>query len=397
MQQKSKASKSAGAGSPSLQSIVGNQEYGKMLMSNIQAKLTVGSPNDVYEKEADAVAEKVVNMTDAQVQSKEVETPEIQAKGSSGGMEVPAGFESGLNGIKGTGAPLNKQFREGMESRLNTYLGDVRVHTGSRADKLARSINAEAFTAGHDIVFAARNGRNLDSRAGKKLLGHELTHVLQQRKGVQRKTPEIQAKIYISDGSNYAFENKGEPVEYTSEDLFLTEINYWHRSDFLRAFHGNYGNLYKIHVEYNDGTGGDPDAVLIDAPSLDYYIIKDGKRVSVSKFIEDDKKFELTCQVISVAIDLASDIITIVRLARATKAFSVLKALKPGIDDLADVKNFEIEKSTLRSLAECVPFLGTALGIITLSKGAPKASGLKKLQEHDKKEMGRREGRKKKK
>ncbi|MCP4131793.1 MAG: DUF4157 domain-containing protein [bacterium] len=156
-------------------------------MSNIQAKLTVGSPNDVYEKEADAVAEKVVNMTDAQVQSKEVETPEIQAKGSSGGMEVPVGFESGLNSIKGAGVPLNRQTRENMESRMGAYFGDVRIHTGNRADKLARSINAEAFTTGHDIVFAARNGRNFESREGKKLLGHELTHVLQQRKGVQRK------------------------------------------------------------------------------------------------------------------------------------------------------------------------------------------------------------------
>ncbi|MCP4130280.1 MAG: hypothetical protein GY754_04795 [bacterium] len=67
VQQKSKASKSSGIGSPSLQSALGNQEYGKLLMSNIQAKLTVGSPDDIYEKEADAVAEKVVNMTDAQV------------------------------------------------------------------------------------------------------------------------------------------------------------------------------------------------------------------------------------------------------------------------------------------------------------------------------------------
>ncbi|MCP4133858.1 MAG: DUF4157 domain-containing protein [bacterium] len=139
------------------------------------------------------MAEKVVNMTDAQVQSKEVDTPEIQAKGSSGGMEVPAGFESGLNSIKGTGVPINKQFREGMESRMGAYFGDVRIHTGNRADKLARSINAEAFTAGHDIVFAARNGRNFESREGKKLLGHELTHVLQQRKGVQR-TERVQRK-----------------------------------------------------------------------------------------------------------------------------------------------------------------------------------------------------------
>ncbi|MCP4129774.1 MAG: DUF4157 domain-containing protein [bacterium] len=165
------SNKASLANTPSLQRIVGNQEFEKIIKRDIQARLTVGSPNDVYEQEADRVAEKVVNMTDAQVQSKEVETPEIQAKDSSGGMKVPAGFESGLNSIKGTGSQLNKDVRGYYESRLNTYLGDVRVHTGNRADRLARSINAEAFTTGHDIVFAARNGRNSESREGKKLLG----------------------------------------------------------------------------------------------------------------------------------------------------------------------------------------------------------------------------------
>ncbi|MCP4135385.1 MAG: DUF4157 domain-containing protein [bacterium] len=74
--------------------------------------------------------------------------------------------------------------------------GEVRVPTGNRADKLAKSINAEAFTTGHDIVFAARNF-DPGSQKGKKLLGHELTHVLQQKKGgVQRKSrvPEVQRK-----------------------------------------------------------------------------------------------------------------------------------------------------------------------------------------------------------
>ncbi|MCP4137644.1 MAG: DUF4157 domain-containing protein [bacterium] len=153
--------------------------------------MTVGSPNDIYEQEADRVSEKVVNMTDAQVQSKEVDTPQIRAKGSSGGMEVPAGFESGLSSIRGKGSPLNAEMRGFYEQRMNAYLGDVRIHTGNKADYLARSINAEAFTAGHDIVFAARNGRNLESRAGKKLLGHELTHVLQQKRTegrIQRQT-----------------------------------------------------------------------------------------------------------------------------------------------------------------------------------------------------------------
>ncbi|MCP4138195.1 MAG: DUF4157 domain-containing protein [bacterium] len=131
-------------------------------------------------------------MSEADVRTKSNDTV-IQAKGSPSGMEVPASFESGLNNIKGSGSPLNKTTRGYYESRLNTYLGDVRVHTGTKADRLARSIDARAFTAGHDIVFAARQF-NPESREGKKLLGHELTHVLQQSERERFNAPAMQRK-----------------------------------------------------------------------------------------------------------------------------------------------------------------------------------------------------------
>ncbi|MCP4133746.1 MAG: DUF4157 domain-containing protein [bacterium] len=203
---------------------VGNQEVQRMIQNRVvQAKMTVGSPNDVYEKEADAVADKIVNMSDAQVQSKQNDESLVQAKGSPGGMDVPSGFESGLSSIKGTGSQLNKDVRGYYESRLNTYLGDVRVHTGNKADHLARSINAEAFTTGHDIVFAARNF-DPSTQKGKKLLGHELTHVLQQKKGVQRKgkTPAVQAKgngapSYLRHYRNTRGEISEELIKNTAE------------------------------------------------------------------------------------------------------------------------------------------------------------------------------------
>ncbi|MCP4131348.1 MAG: DUF4157 domain-containing protein [bacterium] len=179
-----------------MQKTVGNQEVQRMIKDRVlQAKLTVGSPNDKYEQEADRVAEQVVNMTDAQVQTKQDDESIVQSKGSPQGTEVSSDFESGLNNIKGTGSPLNKQVRQYYEQRLNAYLGDVRIHTGNKADRLARSINAEAFTTKHDIVFAARRF-DPNSRQGKKLLGHELTHVLQQGGGRKRNknTPETQKK-----------------------------------------------------------------------------------------------------------------------------------------------------------------------------------------------------------
>lgn len=81
-----------------------------------------------------------------------------------------------------SGEPLPTHIRRFFESRLGADLGSVRVHADSSAASAARSLGATAFTCGADIAFAAnryqpRNG------AGQRLLAHELTHVMQQRRG----------------------------------------------------------------------------------------------------------------------------------------------------------------------------------------------------------------------
>jgi len=82
----------------------------------------------------------------------------------------------------GGGAPLDEETRADMEGRLGHDFSDVRVHTGGTADESARSVNAQAYTVGSDIVFAG--GRyDPTSDAGKHMLAHELTHVVQQRSG----------------------------------------------------------------------------------------------------------------------------------------------------------------------------------------------------------------------
>jgi hypothetical protein len=82
----------------------------------------------------------------------------------------------------GGGSPLDEETRADMESRLGHDFSDVRVHTGGAADESARSVNAQAYTAGSDIVFAS--GRyDPTSDSGKHMLAHELTHVVQQRTG----------------------------------------------------------------------------------------------------------------------------------------------------------------------------------------------------------------------
>jgi len=78
----------------------------------------------------------------------------------------------------GSGAPLPAGVRRKMEDELGVSLARVRVHTDAVAAQAARAVRAEAFTVGEDIFFA-EHAFAPESRAGQKLLAHELTHVVQ--------------------------------------------------------------------------------------------------------------------------------------------------------------------------------------------------------------------------
>jgi hypothetical protein len=82
----------------------------------------------------------------------------------------------------GRGSPLDAGTRTDMEARFGQDFGDVRVHTDGAAHDSARSVNAQAYTVGSDVVF--QQGRyDPSSDEGRHMLAHELTHVVQQRSG----------------------------------------------------------------------------------------------------------------------------------------------------------------------------------------------------------------------
>jgi hypothetical protein len=100
----------------------------------------------------------------------------------------------------GGGSALDEPTRGFMESRLGADFGDVRVHTGANATEAARSVQAHAYTVGSDVVF--QDGQyNPGSDSGKKMLAHELTHVVQQRQGPVDGTPGP-GGVSISDPSD---------------------------------------------------------------------------------------------------------------------------------------------------------------------------------------------------
>ncbi len=200
-----------------LQRTIGNQAIQRLIRSGtIQAKLIIGQPGDVYEQEADRVAEQVMRMPQPQAVSSgslsirracpkcendelkrqpikeedeeeklqrkpvEEEEEELQAKAISGSIpEVNPDIESHIQSVMGRGKPLSENERAFFEPRFGQDFSQVRLHIGAQAAESAWAVNARAFTVGHNVVFGAGEYSS-DSLAGRKLLAHELVHTVQQ-------------------------------------------------------------------------------------------------------------------------------------------------------------------------------------------------------------------------
>jgi Domain of unknown function (DUF4157) len=80
------------------------------------------------------------------------------------------------------GQPLDDSTRAFMERRFGHDFGRVRLHTDEAATASARALDAHAFTAGDHVVFQ-RSLYNPHSTAGRRMLAHELAHVIEQRGG----------------------------------------------------------------------------------------------------------------------------------------------------------------------------------------------------------------------
>jgi Domain of unknown function (DUF4157) len=177
-------------------------QAGRIVQPFFQAKLSINQPNDAYEVEADAMADKVMRMEmpSNSLQLKPLPISSVQRKCAHceeekkmqrkemNGSETTAdaGLESYVGNLQSGGQALSAEARNFYEPRFGYDFSNVKVHTDSIAAKSAQSINALAYTSGSNIVFnSAQYSPNTDS--GKRLLGHELTHVVQQGKGVATK------------------------------------------------------------------------------------------------------------------------------------------------------------------------------------------------------------------
>ncbi len=110
---------------------------------------------------------------------------EVARKGQ-GEADVNSEVEQAIETKRGGGQELDRGVRSQMEPALGADFSRVRVHADGEADTLNRALSARAFATGRDIFF--RHGEyRPGASAGRELLAHELTHVVQQGGGVRRK------------------------------------------------------------------------------------------------------------------------------------------------------------------------------------------------------------------
>ncbi|WP_297324639.1 DUF4157 domain-containing protein [Nitrosomonas sp.] len=143
----------------------------------LQKKLSVGASNDPLEQEADRVADQV--MAVPRHSAVNTTLPRIQRFTGQANEGANAAPDSVDRVLAGSARPLEPLLRQDMEARFGYDFSQVRVHTGSAAEQSASDVSANAYTVGHNIVFST--GRFAPGTyEGRRLIAHELTHVVQQ-------------------------------------------------------------------------------------------------------------------------------------------------------------------------------------------------------------------------
>ncbi|MGD9535597.1 MAG: DUF4157 domain-containing protein [Alphaproteobacteria bacterium] len=175
----------------------------------MQRKPAIGAATDPLEREADRIAEQIVRgdgiaatappaaptiqrkcaacaAEDETVRRQEEEDDDIRLKPSEGcpscGGDAQAGAAQATRALSAGGTPLAPGLRAYFEPRLGHDLSDVRLHVDGATGASARRIHARAYTLGSDIGFAP-GAYAPESTAGRRLIAHELGHVVQQRAG----------------------------------------------------------------------------------------------------------------------------------------------------------------------------------------------------------------------
>lgn len=160
------------------------------LIGRRKTKLKIGDSNSQFEREADSVSAKIMNIS---AHSPLNQSTPFSSKVVESDMATP-GHELNCSG----GCALSDETRQYMEPRFCVDFSGVIVHKNDAAQRTASKLNARAFTYGNHIWLGKGTGEK-----DKGLMAHELTHVVQQSTvntdGVIERSDELNISV---DGSN---------------------------------------------------------------------------------------------------------------------------------------------------------------------------------------------------
>jgi Domain of unknown function (DUF4157) len=325
--------------SPPVTETSGSSEPGifaPVLHELIQPKLTVGVPNDKYEQEADRVANQIVQMPNptkdanqihaiskpsiqrictecdekpkqpnedekkknrfqmqplasviTPVLQRQAEFPKkgdeekkkfLQKKASSkSSSDVAPSLQKHIGTLQqGGGESLSASERSFFEPRFGHDFSQVKIHQGTLASEVNNAINARAFTIGQDVVFGSGQYQPSTSE-GKRLLAHELTHVVQQSGQFFPSTtnfsksetsnlgdsdsPAVQSINTFAEAKPAVLQQS--PKTIMREALFSSTMEICHRLLRSRVFHVSQGGLA---VTADAGWNSSPEWQGTDAP-----------------------------------------------------------------------------------------------------------------------------------
>lgn len=138
------------------------------------------------------------------------EEEKVQKKEAGPANVAGGSINSYVNSLSGKGQPLPATVKDFFSSRMEADFSNVKIHTDKEAAASAKRLNAKAYTIGNDIVF--NEGRyQPETEEGKKLLVHELVHVVQQDKErISKKDEESECNEKLDlEGRTDAVYNKG--------------------------------------------------------------------------------------------------------------------------------------------------------------------------------------------
>ena len=218
-------------------------------------ELTVNRPGDPYEQEAEQVSEQVMQMPDAArvggSPKQGLVNPLVQTRSSGAAgteaVNAPAIVQETLNK---PGEALDSGASSYLEPRFGHNFSHVRVHHDGQAAESARSVNALAYTVGHHISFG--EGQYAPSSpGGRKLIAHELTHVLQQTPGTLRRFGSAEHKSLGEEASKGTISDINIGTDQAPDFLSFGEVvalsgDYFGSIEALRTMASTQGGRQKI-------------------------------------------------------------------------------------------------------------------------------------------------------